>query len=72
MAGKFLPILGKYVIQMLEGTLDAELAKVWAWDRDNGPSPNTVMWPRRERRCIASTTLKTAVLQNNNDTGMPP
>ncbi|KAG8531732.1 uncharacterized protein KY384_003364 [Bacidia gigantensis] len=32
---KFLPILGKYVLQMLDGTIDPALAKRWAWDREN-------------------------------------
>ena len=33
---------------MLEGELDPELGKRWAWDRDNGPAPYGDMWPRRE------------------------
>ncbi|KAK4444773.1 FAD dependent oxidoreductase [Podospora aff. communis PSN243] len=31
---KFLPVLGKYVIEMLEGRLDPALQKKWAWDRE--------------------------------------
>ncbi|KAJ2897623.1 putative atp synthase subunit beta protein [Zalerion maritima] len=30
---KFLPILGKYVVQMLEGTLGEEERKKWGWDK---------------------------------------
>jgi sarcosine oxidase/L-pipecolate oxidase len=32
---KFMPIIGRYVLEMLDGTLDPELAKRWAWDRKN-------------------------------------
>ncbi|KAI9846608.1 MAG: hypothetical protein M1837_003849 [Sclerophora amabilis] len=28
---KFMPILGKYISDMLEGNLDPEMARVWAW-----------------------------------------
>ena len=31
---KFLPVLGKYVVEMLEGRLDPELQKKWAWGRE--------------------------------------
>jgi sarcosine oxidase/L-pipecolate oxidase len=31
---KFLPIIGKYIVRMLNGTLDGPFAKRWAWDRD--------------------------------------
>ncbi|KAI4871175.1 FAD dependent oxidoreductase [Hypoxylon rubiginosum] len=36
-AFKFLPIIGKYVVQMLDGKLSEELARKWAWDRDTTP-----------------------------------
>ncbi|RYN18317.1 hypothetical protein AA0112_g11601 [Alternaria arborescens] len=32
---KFMPILGRYVLEMLDGTLDPSLANRWAWDREN-------------------------------------
>ncbi|GJC90757.1 L-pipecolate oxidase [Colletotrichum liriopes] len=44
---KFLPILGKYVVQMLEGSLEETLAKKWSWDRVF-PPPTHRAWPRRE------------------------
>ncbi|TIC99292.1 L-pipecolate oxidase [Colletotrichum higginsianum] len=44
---KFLPILGKYVVQMLEGSLEEKLAKKWSWDR-SFPTPTHRAWPRRE------------------------
>ncbi|KAL4797585.1 FAD dependent oxidoreductase [Aspergillus venezuelensis] len=28
---KFLPVLGKYIAEMMEGTLDPEIAKKWKW-----------------------------------------
>ncbi|RDW93843.1 NAD(P)/FAD-dependent oxidoreductase [Aspergillus mulundensis] len=28
---KFLPVLGKYIVEMMEGTLDPEIAKKWKW-----------------------------------------
>ncbi|KAK6429351.1 hypothetical protein LTR95_014501 [Oleoguttula sp. CCFEE 5521] len=31
---KFFPVLGKYIVQMLEGALEPELAQKWAWDRE--------------------------------------
>ncbi|KAI1656413.1 sarcosine oxidase [Daldinia decipiens] len=34
---KFLPIIGKYVVQMLHGELSEEHARRWAWDRDSIP-----------------------------------
>ncbi|KAI0143780.1 sarcosine oxidase-like protein [Xylariaceae sp. FL1272] len=49
---KFLPILGKYVIQMIEGTLDAELVKTWAWDRDDKGSAHEALLPHREMRDV--------------------
>src|SRR6266487_6399292 len=32
---KFMPTIGKYVVQMLDGTLDEEKVRRWAWDREN-------------------------------------
>jgi sarcosine oxidase / L-pipecolate oxidase len=49
---KFLPILGKYVVEMLEGRLDAELAKKWAWDRGDKGSAHEGLVPRREMRDV--------------------
>ncbi|KAJ0307470.1 uncharacterized protein N0V96_003298 [Colletotrichum fioriniae] len=44
---KFLPILGKYVVQMLDGSLEETLVKKWSWDR-SFPTPTHRAWPRRE------------------------
>ncbi|KAL6710871.1 hypothetical protein ACN47E_007928 [Coniothyrium glycines] len=45
---KFFPVLGKYVIQMLEDDLAPQLREKWAWDRER-PSPSeNPDWPRFE------------------------
>lgn len=49
---KFLPTVGKYVVQMLEGTLDSKLAKTWAWDRNSEGSAHEGLIPRREMRDV--------------------
>ena len=49
---KFLPTIGKYVVQMVEGDLDPELAKSWAWDRDNNGSAHEGLFPRREMKDV--------------------
>ncbi|KAI0536832.1 sarcosine oxidase [Xylaria digitata] len=35
---KFLPVIGRYVVRMLEGTLEPNLEERWAWDR-HAPLP---------------------------------
>ncbi|KAH6988243.1 FAD dependent oxidoreductase [Ilyonectria sp. MPI-CAGE-AT-0026] len=45
---KFFPILGKYVTQMLEQTLDKSLRAKWAWDRELPSTDDNVLWPRKE------------------------
>lgn len=47
---KFLPVLGKYVVQMLCGELDPELRKRWAWDRELPLVEGNDKWPKRELR----------------------
>lgn len=45
---KFFPIIGKYILQVLEGALSPELRKLWAWDRG---IPNPIVnpdYPRAE------------------------
>jgi len=44
---KFLPVLGKYVVQLLQGSLDEKWAKKWAWDKALPPPP-VYGWPRKE------------------------
>ena len=43
---KFLPVLGKYVVEMLSGALDPELQKRWAWDRE---LPATTIYTKLSR-----------------------
>ncbi|KAI1112113.1 sarcosine oxidase [Nemania sp. NC0429] len=46
---KFLPVIGRYVTQMLEGTLESDLEKRWAWDRPLPSEPGRE-WPRLDLR----------------------
>ncbi|KAL8992029.1 MAG: hypothetical protein Q9169_007429 [Polycauliona sp. 2 TL-2023] len=48
---KFLPIVGEYVVQMLQGTLSEEMAQKWSWDRPLHSYPNPDR-PDREWRNI--------------------
>jgi hypothetical protein len=41
-------VLGKYVIQMLEGTLPDDLREKWAWDRERPDPSANPDWPRAE------------------------
>jgi sarcosine oxidase/L-pipecolate oxidase len=48
---KFLPILGDYVVNLLDGKLDEDLVKRWAWDRENEAEPGQEkLLPERELR----------------------
>ncbi|KAK0653130.1 sarcosine oxidase-like protein [Cercophora newfieldiana] len=49
---KFLPIIGKYVVQLLKGTLDADLVETWAWDRESSGSAHKGVIPTREMRDV--------------------
>jgi sarcosine oxidase/L-pipecolate oxidase len=33
---KFLPVIGDYVVDMMQGSLDSDLADRWAWDKKGG------------------------------------
>jgi sarcosine oxidase/L-pipecolate oxidase len=45
---EFLPMTGKYVAQMIEGTLDHRLVETLAWDWENKGSAHEGLLPRRE------------------------
>jgi glycine/D-amino acid oxidase-like deaminating enzyme len=47
---KFFPVIGKYVVQMLEGSLEANLAQKWAWDRERPDSQLNPDYPRFEMK----------------------
>ncbi|KAI1264092.1 FAD dependent oxidoreductase [Xylariaceae sp. FL1019] len=47
---KFFPVLGKYIVQMIEGELSPDLKEKWAWDRHR-PDPKFFPdWPRSEMK----------------------
>ena len=46
---KFLPILGKYVVKMLDGSLSPGLKERWSWSSEPR-DPNHDTWPEREMR----------------------
>jgi len=48
---KMMPILGKYVVQMLDGTLSQECEERWAWDRPM-PKVHKGYVPQRELKDI--------------------
>ncbi|ESZ92479.1 hypothetical protein SBOR_7142 [Sclerotinia borealis F-4128] len=52
-AWKFLPIIGDYVVKMLDNELDADFAKRWAWDRDQKGSVHEQFIPKRELRDLS-------------------
>ena len=45
---KFLPVLGKYVVEMLCGELEPKLRERWAWDRELPPTKVNSKWPKRD------------------------
>lgn len=49
---KFFPVLGKYIVQMLEGELEEELVRKWAWDRERPDASKNPDWPRAEMRSL--------------------
>lgn len=49
---KFFPVLGKYIVQMLEGELEEELVLKWAWDRERPDASKNPDWPRAEMRSL--------------------
>ncbi|PPJ59837.1 hypothetical protein CBER1_04952 [Cercospora berteroae] len=49
---KFFPVLGKYIVQMLEGQLEPELKEKWAWDRERPDPSLNPDWPRAEYKTL--------------------
>lgn len=48
---KFFPVLGKYIVQMLEDQLEPELKEKWAWDRERpADGKANADYPRHEMR----------------------
>jgi len=49
---KFLPNIGRYVIQMLDRTLDKEMTEKWAWDRPTDGAACEMYIPTRDLKDI--------------------
>jgi sarcosine oxidase/L-pipecolate oxidase len=49
---KFMANIGRYVVQMLEGTLDEEKERRWAWDRSNDGGACSMYIPARDLKDI--------------------
>ena len=45
---KFMPTIGRYVVELLDGKLDPALVKRWAWDRENDGSAHGDLLPTLE------------------------
>ncbi|KAG0646585.1 L-saccharopine oxidase, partial [Hyphodiscus hymeniophilus] len=48
---KFMPIIGKYVVDMIEGRLTEEYSKLWSWKFGRSPAkkgPKPHPWPARD------------------------
>lgn len=45
---KFLPTIGKYVVQMLKGQLASEPAEKWAWDRKDEGAACEMYIPQKD------------------------
>ncbi|KAI2636693.1 FAD dependent oxidoreductase [Xylaria nigripes] len=54
---KFFPVIGKYIVQMLEGQLSPQLAHRWAWDRQRPDSALFPDWPRTEMRDLVEPAI---------------
>ena len=55
---KFFPIIGKYVIQMLEGMLSSELEARWAWDRERPDSSLNSEYPNSELKDLLDSVAR--------------
>lgn len=55
---KFFPVLGKYVIQMMENTMAPELVDKWAWDRERPDPALNPEWPRAELSDVQDTLAR--------------
>ncbi|GAB1214659.1 hypothetical protein ATERTT37_003823 [Aspergillus terreus] len=55
---KFFPVLGKYVVQMMEGELATDLEEKWAWDRQRPDSSKNVEYPNAEMKHLLQPASK--------------
>jgi len=51
---KFLPIIGQYVVQLLDGTLEDDTVKRWAWNRPQNDGAHERACPRRDLKDLRS------------------
>ena len=49
---KFLPIIGDYVVKLLDGKLEENLMKRWAWDRAQEGGVHEKVTPKRELKYL--------------------
>jgi glycine/D-amino acid oxidase-like deaminating enzyme len=49
---KFFPVLGKYIVQMLEGDLPQNLSEKWAWNRHRPDPALNPDYPRVEMKYL--------------------
>lgn len=49
---KFLPNIGEYVVKRIFNTLDEDLVRKWAWDRENTGSACEMYDPTRDMKSI--------------------
>lgn len=55
---KFFPVLGKYIVQMLENSLEPELVQKWAWDREQTDPALNPDYPRHEMKDLLDTPIR--------------
>ncbi|UQC75729.1 uncharacterized protein CLUP02_17237 [Colletotrichum lupini] len=65
---KFFPVLGKYVIQMLEDSLSPELKTRWAWDRERPDHLQNPEYPNSELTDLVDPVARAVRFVND----MPP
>ncbi len=55
---KFFPVIGKYVIQMLESSLTPEMRERWSWDRERPDSSQNCEYPNSEMNDLLDTVSR--------------
>ena len=53
---KFLPIIGKYITDLLQGKLDPKLVKRWNWDRSQEGGAQKMLMPKRDLKELVGGT----------------
>lgn len=55
---KFFPVIGRYVIQMLESSLSPEMQERWSWDRERPDSSENPEYPNSEMNDLLDTVSR--------------